>query len=131
MQEKPPFSSYFDFFFYNVWEGDAPSHTHPLRTLILPSGTPVTAQLIQIIELTVQLSNSSNSSSTCPTQRTYSSTYPTHPQLIQLRCIYSMDVGGDAGVRRPELFFFFFGHQRISQRATDLHLEAIGPERCL
>ena len=27
-------------FFPNVWEGDAPSHTHPLRTLILPSGTP-------------------------------------------------------------------------------------------
>ena len=40
MQEKPPFSSYFDFF-PNVWEGDTPSHTHPLRTLILPSGTPL------------------------------------------------------------------------------------------
>ena len=24
MQEKPPFSSYFDFFFPNVWEGDTP-----------------------------------------------------------------------------------------------------------
>ena len=41
MQEKPPFSSYFDFFPY-VWEGDTPSHTHPLRTFILPSGTPLT-----------------------------------------------------------------------------------------
>ena len=40
MQEKPPFSSYFDFF-PNVWEGNTPSHTHPLRTLILPSGTPL------------------------------------------------------------------------------------------
>ena len=40
MQEKPPFGSYFDFF-PNVWEGDTPSHTHPLRTLILPSGTPL------------------------------------------------------------------------------------------
>ena len=28
-------------FFPNVWEGDAPSHTHLLRTLILPSGTPL------------------------------------------------------------------------------------------
>ena len=36
MQEKPPFSSYFDFF-PNVWEGNTPSHTHPLRTLVLPS----------------------------------------------------------------------------------------------
>ena len=41
MQEKPPFSSYLDFF-PNVWEGGTPSHTHPLRTLILPSGTPLT-----------------------------------------------------------------------------------------
>ena len=38
MQEKPPFSSYLDFF-SNVWEGD--THTHPLRTLVLYSGTPL------------------------------------------------------------------------------------------
>ena len=43
MQEKPAFSSYFNFFFPNVWEGDTNSHTHPLRTLILPSGTPLPA----------------------------------------------------------------------------------------
>ena len=36
MQEKPPFSSYLDFF-SNVWEGE----THPLRTFNLPSGTPL------------------------------------------------------------------------------------------
>ena len=40
MQEKPPFSSYLDFF-SNVREGDTPSHTHPLRTFNLPSGTPL------------------------------------------------------------------------------------------
>ena len=39
MQEKPPFSSYFDFF-SNVWEGISPSHAHPLRTFNLPSDTP-------------------------------------------------------------------------------------------
>ena len=44
MQEKPPFSSYPDFL-SNVREGDTPSHTHPLRTFHLPSGTP----LVQII----------------------------------------------------------------------------------
>ena len=36
MQEKPPFGTYFDIF-PNVWEA------HPLHTLILPSGTPLTS----------------------------------------------------------------------------------------
>ena len=40
MQEKPPFSSYLDFF-SNVCEGDTPSHTHPMRIFILSSGTPL------------------------------------------------------------------------------------------
>ena len=44
MQEKPPFSSYLDFF-SNVCEGDTPSHAHPLRTLNLSSGTPLDACL--------------------------------------------------------------------------------------
>ena len=44
MQEKPPFSSYIDFF-SNVREGDTPSHTHPLRTLNLSSGTPLVIRL--------------------------------------------------------------------------------------
>ena len=33
MQEKPPFSSSLDFF-SNVYKGDTPSHTHPLRSWI-------------------------------------------------------------------------------------------------
>ena len=40
MRDRPPFSSYLDFF-SNVREGDTPSHTHPLRTFNLPSGTPL------------------------------------------------------------------------------------------
>ena len=46
MQEKPPFSSYLDFF-SNVCEGPTPSHTHPLRTFILSSGTPLAMAIME------------------------------------------------------------------------------------
>ena len=55
MQEKLPFSSYFDFF-SNVWEGDTPSHSHPLRTLILTSGTPLPDAFKAIIPVTLKKS---------------------------------------------------------------------------
>ena len=59
MQEKPPFSSYFDFF-PNVWEGDTHSHTHPLRTFILPSGTPLAGEttegILRLLSYTCQSS---------------------------------------------------------------------------
>ena len=45
MQEMPPFSSHLDFF-PNVWEGGTPSHTYPLRTFNLPSGTPLISTVI-------------------------------------------------------------------------------------
>ena len=38
--QKPPFSSYFDFFSLTYGRG-----TLPLRTLILPSGTPLKVQV--------------------------------------------------------------------------------------
>ena len=50
MQEKPPFSSYIDFF-SNVREGDTPSHTHPLRTLNLSSGTPLNMITLKFVNL--------------------------------------------------------------------------------
>ena len=51
MQEKPPFSSYFDFSFLTYGKGTPPSHTHPLRTLILPSATPLAGvQTCQLLE---------------------------------------------------------------------------------